>query len=1032
MRRLCFINSTLWFSGAWIAVVTAMAGEPVSFRQQIRPILSANCFKCHGPDPQSREADLRLDRFEDATAKHDDHCAIVPSKPESSELYRRIIATDDSERMPPPSSNKHLTDEQKELLRRWIAEGAKYEPHWAFVAPQRTELPTITDSTWPKNGIDYFVLAELRRNGLSPSAPADKYQLIRRLYLDLLGLPPTPAEADAFAADKRPGAYARLVDRLLDSPHYGERWARRWLDLARYSDTNGYEKDRPRTMWPYRDWVIKALNDDMPFTEFTIEQLAGDMLPGATQSQRIATGFHRNTMVNEEGGVDPQEFRFNSIVDRVGTTGTAWLGLTLRCAQCHTHKFDPITHQDFYRIFAFFNNANEVDEHLITPEIAEKRAAIQKQIDDLVAALPDQYPVPDASSQAPPSAERRRAMKSAFERWQDETKREVAHWKSFAPVTARAGMATITVRDDKSVLVSGDVTKKDIYDLEFEVGARTIRALRIEALLDDSLPKGGPGRQTIEVPNASSEGDFFLSEMTCEVVQPERERQRVVDKLRFSSAIATYTTPGLSPASAFDGRSDTGWRVMGRVGEPHAAVFYLATPVKIEAGQRLHLKLEHESFYPAGVGRFRISLSEDAGELPIALYPDDVMKALLKPTSARKSPDTKLLLDYFLLHTPALKDAQEKIAERRKQMPAALNALVMQERVIEPRITHRHHRGEFLKPEEPVEPGVPEILPQLPKGVVPNRLAFARWLVDPKNPLVARVFVNRQWQAFFGRGIVRTLEDFGVQGEYPTHPKLLDYLALEFINRGWSMKRLHRLIVTSATYQQSDAVTPQHFERDPENKLLARAPRLRVEAELVRDIMLKTSGLLCERVGGPSVFPDQPAGITEVAYGPLQWKVSSGEDRFRRGIYTFNKRTAPYAMFGLFDAPSGEACVARRTYSNTPLQALAILNDSVTIAAARALAISAIRLDPHNKRAIADNILRRCVSRPSQTNEIEWLCDFQKTAASNLATGKRDANILPSGDSDVTLPAELDKTDVAAWVLTARAVLNLNETITRP
>ncbi|MEX2168721.1 MAG: PSD1 and planctomycete cytochrome C domain-containing protein [Pirellulales bacterium] len=1007
--------------GCLPAICVAIEPERVSFREQIRPILAANCFQCHGPDESSREADLRLDSLEMATGDRGGYAALVPGELDASELYRRVTSEDESEKMPPPESNKHLSAEQIELLKQWIEQGAAYEQHWSFAPPKRPPLPAVSDPSWPKNDIDRFVLAELDRHGLSASPPADRYQLVRRLYLDLIGLPPTPAEADEFVSDSRPDAYERLVDKLLASPHYGERWARRWLDLARYSDTNGYEKDRPRTMWPYRDWVIDAINRDVPFDQFTIEQLAGDMLPNATAQQRIATGFHRNTMVNEEGGIDPQEFRFNSVVDRVATTGGAWLGLTLGCAQCHTHKYDPLTHAEYYQVFSLLNNADEVEVQVLTPEVKKQREEIERQIGEQIAALPKQF----ADSVPQQDLDR------AFDEWQRKASAELAHWNSLPPSRMTTNLANIAVLDDDSILVSGDVTKNDIYDLDFDAQGQ-VASIRIEALTHPSLPSGGPGRQSIEVGGASGEGDFFLSEMTAEVVEGDAEHERVVRKLEFASATATFVTPGMSAAAAFDGKSDTGWRVMGREGEPHNAVFRLREPVTLAPGQRLHFRLHHESFYPAGLGRFRFSFSPNEGELPAALYPDEIASAVAKASMERTAEETASLRDYFLLHTPELKAAQDKIAELRKQFPAPAVALVMQERTEHLRVTHRHHRGEFLKAEEAVSPGVPEVLPPLPEESPANRLTFARWLVDPQNPLVARVVVNRHWQALFGTGIVKTVDDFGLQGEFPSHPPLLDYLAKEFVRQGWSSKQLHKLIVMSATYQQSADVTPLHLERDPENRLLARAPRFRVEAELVRDIALSVSGLLSPQIGGPSVFPDQPPGITEAAYGPLAWTVSAGADRFRRGLYTFNKRTAPFASSGLFDAPSGEACVARRTYSSTPLQALAMLNDSTMQAAARELAISTLEQHEGNAREIATELFRRCVTRVPTDEELAAACEFQAQQQERLARGDYDAAaILHSGDENAELPTTLDHNSLAAWMLTARAILNLDETITR-
>jgi len=1019
--------------GATSAPPAAGNERAVSFRAEVRPILAASCFKCHGPDPATREADLRLDDSEAAKDDRGGYAAIVPGNAEASTLYRRITSTDESERMPPPEAKRQLSRAERELLRRWIEEGARYEPHWSFIRPTRPDPPPLSKTEWALNDIDRHVLAELDRRGLIPSPPADRYQLIRRLHLDLIGLPPTPDEADEFVEDSRPDAYERIVDKLLSSPHYGERWARRWLDLARYSDTNGYEKDRPRTMWPYRDWVINAINADMPFDQFTIEQLAGDMLPNATREQRIATGFHRNTMVNEEGGIDPQEFRFNAVVDRVGVTGAVWLGLTLGCAQCHTHKYDPITHEEFYRIFAIFNNADEVDERIVTPEIAERRAELQAQIDSLIETLPQRYM--DAVASSPEAAQasgqdRLAALQSGFEHWQNHTAAELTHWRAAAPVAMKSNLADMEVLQDDSVLVSGDVTKNDVYELQFDLGQQPVTAIRLEALTHASLPANGPGRQSIEVPNASAEGDFFLSEMTAEVVQGSGNSERVIRRVDFAAATATFVTPGLSAESAFDGRADTGWRVMGRQGEPHAAVFSLRTPVTLQPGQRLRLRLQHESFYPAGLGRFRCSFASESGEHPLTLIPDAIVVLLRAPEARRTAEQHRELLTYFLLNTVELKESREKIAELRKQAPKPVLALVMQERSNYPRTSRRHHRGEFLKPEEVVAAGVPDILPPLPADLPANRLTFARWLVNGENPLTARVFVNRQWQAFFSRGLVTTLEDFGLQGEYPSHPALLDFLATEFVRNGWSMKKLHKMIVMSAVYRQSAEVTPKLLAEDPENRALARAPRFRVEAELVRDVTLAASGLLCRRIGGPSVFPDQPAGITEAAYGPLDWKVSSGEDRFRRGLYTFNKRTAPFAAFGLFDAPSGEACAPRRTYSNTPLQALAMLNETATVAAARTLAMTATA-NSRDSRSIATEMFRRCVTRPPDEAEIEALCEFQAQAQRRFASGEADpVEVLHGGDEGFNAPHD-DANNLAAWMLTARALLNLDETLTR-
>lgn len=1031
--------------GALLMTTASSRAEPtttVGYREAVRPILAANCFKCHGPDAQTRAADLRLDEAESATADRGGYHAILPGNAAESEVVKRILSDDPSVQMPPPDSKKKLSAEQKEILQAWIAAGAKYERHWAFVPPQRPTTPNVQRADWVRNDIDAFVLAELERRDLTPSPEADRRTLIRRLSLDLVGLPPTPERVAAFVLDNRPNAYERLVDELLASPHYGERWARRWLDLARYSDTNGYEKDRPRAMWPYRDWVIDALNADLPFDQFTIEQLAGDMLPNATRAQRLATGFHRNTMVNEEGGIDPQEFRFKAVVDRVATTGAVWLGMTLGCAQCHTHKFDPISHQEYYQVFAFLNNEDDVDELINTPEITAKRAELQAQIDALVAKLPERYPfekrpVGEATAE-PTAADRAQPLATDFAQWLEATSVELSRWRRAAPVAMSTNLALLEVLPDQSVLASGDVTKNDKYQLEFELPGATLHALRLEALTHESLPQDGPGRQTVEVPNASGEGDFFLSELYVEVVSDNPAEARVIRTAKIARGAVSYVGPGLSAESAFDGKGDSGWRVLNREGEPHVGVFALAEPVTLGPGERLRIRLEHESFYAAGLGRFRFSFAEAPLPSELSTPPvisDELAAVLAKPAAGRTAAETEELRRKYLLTTPKLVKEREPIDGLQKQLLGPVVALITRERATHPRETHRFHRGEYLQPKEVVTPGVPSVLPPLPSTEKPTRLDFARWLVDPKHPLTARVTVNRQWQAFFGAGIVRTLEDFGLQGESPTHPELLDFLATEFVSQGWSLKKLHRLIVTSATYRQSSTVRPELLAADPENRYLSRGARFRVEAELVRDIVLAASGLLSPQIGGPSVFPDQPPGVTEGAYGPLEWKVSTGPDRYRRGLYSFNKRTAPYAAFGLFDAPSGEACVARRNNSNTPLQSLAVLNDEVTMAAARKLAQQAWKAGETQPERITNTMYEHVLSRPPTTGEFAALARYQHRQLNRLEQGELDATALlqlaPDEAALVDATALAERRSLAAWTLAARAILNLDETITR-
>jgi hypothetical protein len=962
----------------------ARAADVPDFNRDVRPILSTKCFKCHGPDDAARKAKLRLDSR--AGAEH------VLGKPAKSELVRRVEATDAKEIMPPPASNKTLTAKEKETLKAWVATGAKYDAHWAFVRPVRPEVPKTKHPT--ANPIDAFTFARLEKEGLQPSPEADKYTLIRRVYLDLIGIPPTPEEVDAFVNDTAADSYEKVVDKLLASPHYGERWARKWLDLARYADTNGYEKDRQRSIWPYRDWVIKALNDDMTFDRFTVEQLAGDLLPNATQSQRIATGFHRNTMLNEEGGIDPLEFRYYAVVDRVATTGTTWLGLTLGCAQCHTHKFDPVTHTEYFRLFALLNNADEPEMPLPTAEQVKKRAELLKQIENAEIELLSKLPEKERNK--------------LFEAWLAAERKTAVKWTYLRPRVMDAGSHTkLTLRDDDSIFASGDAIKHDVYTLTLTDLPAGTTAIRIEALPDDALPARGPGRAYYEGPK----GDFLLGDFKLNVDGKP---------VKVASATEAPARPNTPAAKALDDNAQTGWACQGNEGKPSYAVFVLEKPLTAKVAK---LELVFERHYSASLGRFRVSAT--TADAPKARDIPAEVEGLLtlldeKLTAAQR--DT--LLRHWANAGPELKEARGKIDELRKQLPKPATTLVMQERPADyPRPTFRHHRGEFLQPKEKVEPGVPAWLPSLPMDAVANRLAFAKWLVSPENPLTARVTVNRHWHAFFGRGLVRTLDDFGYQGEPPTHPELLDWLALEFVERGWSVKKLHRLIVTSATYRQSSRVTPELLAKDPENRLLARGPRVRLEAEQVRDSALKAAGLLSAKMYGPSVFPPQPPNITtEGAYGKLEWKVSAGEDRYRRGLYTFAKRTAPYAMFQTFDGPSGEACTARREVSNTALQALTMLNDAVLVDVARALAKRAVA----HKGETADRVaylFRLCLVRPPSADEAAALAKFYEAQRARFTTDPDRADAVAGAGEDAI--------DRAAWTATARAILNLDEFVTR-
>lgn len=970
--------------GGITSVPTQGADKP-DFNRDVRPILAARCFKCHGPDDGARKVKLRLDMR--AGAEH------VLGDPRDSELLRRIASDDEAEVMPPPSVKTTLSAREKETLKSWVASGAPYAPHWSFLPPKRPVIPKTNQPI--ANPIDALIRSRLEREGLTPSPEADPYTLMRRVHLDLTGIPPTREEVDAFAADRSPDAFPKVVERLLASPHYGERWARKWLDLARYADTNGYEKDRQRTIWPYRDWVIRALNDDIPFDEFTIEQLAGDMLPRATIAQRIATGFHRNTMLNEEGGIDPLEFRFHSMTDRVATTGSVWLGLTVGCAQCHTHKFDPITHTDYYRLFAFLNNADEPELPMFSPEFEGKRAEGERRVREMELEMTRRAATPE--------------MEKAFAAWESERRKSVTAWTIIRPSRMEGGLTKFTQLDDGSILATGDTTKRDVYTLTLSNLPSNVTAIRLEAVPDDRLPAGGPGRTYYEGPK----GEFFLSEMTfASAGKPAK----------FSSASESGAKDAGTARFVIDGNPLTGMGTGGRVRKPKQAVFNLEKPLEATSAT---LELAFEKYYASSLGRFRISVTNATSEVKAIDAPGEIEDALAIPAMKRTPDQLEALRHCWLDTAPEFKAVREQIEALHQKSPAVPTTLVMQERPADhPRATHRHHRGEFLQTREIVDPGVPTWLSPLPKNAPANRLTFARWLVSPENPLTARVTVNRHWHAFFGRGIVRTLDDFGYQGEPPTHPELLDWLALELIDRKWSIKQLHRLIVTSATYRQSSRVTPEVLGKDPENRLLARGPRVRLEAEQIRDSALKAAGVLSSKMYGPSVFPPQPANVTtEGAYGRLEWRVSEGEDRHRRGLYTFAKRTAPYAMASTFDAPSGEACVARREVTNSALQALTMLNDVVLLDAARGLATRAIQQDGKTEERIV-LLFRSCLIRPPTAEESVRLRRFYQAQLARFA--EEPARAESVGGTGPGPAAER-----AAWTATARAILNLDEFITK-
>ena len=1017
-RAWGWILALLW-TPCWLL---ADEGSAPDFNRDVRAILAEHCFKCHGPDPEHRQAGLRLDEGESARSfLGSGATAIVPGDPQASELVRRIDSTDPGDMMPPPGAMHRLSEEQKDVLRRWVAAGAEYAPHWAFLPPQPCPLPHVHATDWPQNPIDVFVLANLESRGLHPALPADRVTLLRRVSFDLIGLPPTPEEADAFVNDTSPNAYQRVVDRLLESPHYGERWARQWLDLARYADTNGYEEDKPRSIWPYRDWVINAINADIPFDQFTIEQLAGDMLPGANVQQRVATGFHRNSMLNTESGVDSLEYRFYSMVDRVNTTGAIWLGLTLGCAQCHTHKYDPIPHSDYYQLLALMDDTEELEIEVPQPDLVAQRDQLQQQINTLLKELPDQFPLPPAGAaeESPTDDEqsqRRLHLTQSFDEWRRTASQQAMHWKVLWPTRLAANIPVLTLLDDDSVLAIGDTTKHDEYDLDFTSDLQGITAIRLETLPHERLPAGGPGRLWYEGEN----GTFFLCEFSA-----------TADGTPVSVG-RTHQTAG-NAQLAVDDNPLTGWTFGGRQKLSSVAIFECATP--LPSAELLNVKMMSELPQPCAIGRFRISVTTDPWPAELPTFPVEIENLLVMDDAALTQANLQQLMQYFLEATPHLAEQHQKIADLRSQMPAFPTTLVMEDlRPEHGRTTYFRRRGEFLQPGAEVKPGVLSIFPPLPASAHADqlaradqlagadRLALARWLVSADNPLVGRVTMNRQWAAFFGSGLVRSLDDFGYQGTRPTHPELLDWLALELVRQKWSMKQMHRLIVTSATYQASSRVTPELTEKDPQNLWLARGPRHRLQAEQIRDTALVASGLLAPRIGGPSVYPPQPPGATEGPYTALNWEPSPGPDRYRRSLYTFIKRTQPFAMLNVFDAPEGRVCTVSREISQTPLQALTLLNDPTFVEAAQELG----RLTTEFEGTTAERVVwmfRRCLTRYPTKVDRDAIGAFYTTTRQRLSD--------QSVPTDLAAPGATDPVEQAAWTAVARALLNLEEFITK-
>jgi Protein of unknown function (DUF1553)/Protein of unknown function (DUF1549)/Planctomycete cytochrome C len=1017
--------------------------ESPLFASEIRPIFAARCYECHGP--KVHHNGLRLDSLASALKGGDNGKVIVPGDGTGSPLMRRILGLDKPQM---PYGGPSLSSQQVASIRHWIQQGAPGPDssapitipaplrHWAYVKPVRPPLPAVKDRAWCRNPIDYFVLARLEKEGLKPSPEADKATLIRRVYLDLIGLPPTPEQVDAFLADTRPDAYDRVVEQLLASPHYGEKWARPWLDLARYADSHGYEQDPLRVAWKYRDWVINALNQNMSFKEFTIEQIAGDMLPHPTTNQLIATGFHRNTMLNKEGGVDREEYRWYSLIDRVNTTATVWLGLTLGCAQCHNHKFDPFTQKDYYRFLAFFDNVQykvldlgqgegyveEPELELPNPDQARKASVINQEKAAIQTELDTETP----------------QLEAAQVQWEKEMRREETEWQPLAPSHAASlGGATLSIQPDHSILAGGKNPDADTYTIEASTNITGISALRIEVLADPSLSKGGPGRD--------ADGNFFLSNVELEA-RPA-VGNALAEKIQFRDAADDEAQGGYEIQRIFKKKKGDdelhGWAIddsLSSAVKLRQAVLIPQKPFGFKGGTLLTIRLEHRMLHTArNMGRFRLSVTSMADPLRSIQLAARLRPVLDKPASQRSPEEKKQLAAAYRSIAPLLQPARDRLKALNQNMQnlGIVTALIVREKPGSERpSTYVHIRGAYLSKGEKVYAEVPAILGPLPSDQKPNRLGLAYWLVSDNNPLTARVTVNHFWQEIFGHGIVETAEDFGSQGDPPTNPELLDWLATQFMRTGWNVKNILRLIVTSATYRQSSRVTPELLERDPYNKLLARGPRFRVDAEMVRDIALSASGLLNPEIGGPSVFPYQPAGVWDRPYSDAKWVTSKGSERYRRGIYIFIRRTAPYPSLLTFDAPTREFCTVRRPRTNTPLQALTTLNDPVFFEAAQAMAWRLEKQAGTNPAARAAYGFRLCVSRKPTAAELAQILGFYRQELGYYrdhpqAAAQVAGRSAPAVASAAPAPVLGDEAEAAAWTMVSNVLLNLDETITK-
>ncbi len=1128
----------------------------VDFRREVLPIISSKCFHCHGPDASARKAKLRLDVREDALRERDGFWPIVAGNAAKSEVMARIHSKDEEEVMPPPKEDKPLTPAQAEVLRKWIEQGADYDVHWSFVKPQWHAPPSLPPGMRARNGIDNFVAAKLVAEGLPQSPETDKYTLLRRAALDLTGLPPTPQEIAAFEADASPEAYEHAVDRLLALPAFGEKWARMWLDLARYADSTGYGSDKFRmNIWPYRDWVISAFNRNVPYDQFSTEQLAGDLLPQPTVEQMTATAFHRNTMTQVEGGTDDEEYRVVAVKDRVGTTMQVWMGLTANCAQCHSHKFDPISHKEYYQLYAIFNQSEDADREDEAPRIPLKTGREEEQrrrLDAELAALETK------AKEATPDFERE------MHEWEADVARP-AKWEPLTVLEAATRNARLEPQPDGSLLAPAQLADKEKYTVKARTNLRGITAFRVEvlpavagkaiggsggnAVLTELLvaaqpavaivPRGRFVRVEMAAPgflhlaevqafhgaenvalkgkatqsstgfdgaaglamDGNTDGSFTKKSVShtgegdrapwwevdlgseqsldqlvlwnrtdsgtqerivgARVSVLDAQRRSVFSRtldvapkpnvalnsasgvnVTFAATSADFAQQGFAAGAAVDGDSKTGWAFLPRTTQAHAAVFEVKTPLDFGGEALLTFTLRQD--YGGGHNLARVRITATTQTPPVRELPEGIHGTLALEPSERTEPQRAELADHFRPMSKAFASVAKQIEAKRAELAKIkpLELPIMRELAANKRrVSHILNKGNFLSPGEEVTAAMPVSFGPVP-GQKPDRLGLARWIFSPENPLTARVSVNRFWSQIFGAGLTEIEEDFGTQGQFPSHPELLDWLALAFQSPnsadsarpglGWDMKALIRLLVTSHTYRQSSQVSEAARRKDERNLHLSHAPRRRLDAEAIRDQALAISGLLSPKLGGPSVYPPQPDGLWSVAFngGQNAYPTSVGEDRHRRGLYTFWRRTAPNPTMTTFDAPSRESCTIRRVPTNTPLQAFVTLNDPVFVECAQALAR---RILIEARGTVDERIrwaLQLCLGRPGTELQVAALRELFDVELQNYRTHPNEAKLLADG-KDSPLPAGMDAAEAAVWTVVANVLLNLDAVLTR-